>query len=76
MTHSRRDFLFTSGGGLGGLALTQLLADAGELPGGNKPKAALNGGLHHVAKVKRVVQLSEKMRMTVSRTPGEKGKTP
>ena len=57
MTTSRRDFLFSSGGGLGGLALTQLLADAGELPGGDKPKAALNGGLHHVAKVKRVVQL-------------------
>ena len=57
MRHSRRDFLFSSGGGLGGLALTQLLADAGELPGGDKPKAALNGGLHHVAKVKRVVQL-------------------
>ena len=57
MTHSRRDFLFSLGGGLGGLALTQLLADAGELPGGDKPKAAFNGGLHHRAKVARVVQL-------------------
>jgi hypothetical protein len=56
-THSRRDFLFHAGGGLGGLALTQLLAEAGELPGGVKPKAEFNGGLHHVAKVKRVVQL-------------------
>ena len=57
MTHSRRDFLFSLGCGLGGLALTQLLAEAGELPGVAKPKAEFNGGLHHVAKVKRVVQL-------------------
>jgi hypothetical protein len=53
----RRDFLWTFGGGLGGLALTQLLAEAGELPGAPKPRAEFNGGLHHVAKVKRVVQL-------------------
>lgn len=57
MTHSRRDFLFSSGGGLGGLALAQLLAEAGELPGSPKPNPAFNGGLHHIAKVKRVVQL-------------------
>lgn len=56
-TLSRRDVLFHAGGGLGGLALAQLLAEAGELPGGAKPRAELNGGLHHVAKVKRVVQL-------------------
>src|ERR1043166_7916867 len=56
-THSRRDFLWHLGGGLGGLALTQLLAEAGEIPGAPKPKAEFNGGLHHVAKVKRVVQL-------------------
>ena len=54
---SRRDILFSTGGGLGGLALARMLAEAGELPGGAKPKAELNGGLHHVAKVKRVVQL-------------------
>ena len=54
---SRRDFLWQFGGGLGGLALTQLLADAGELPGIPKPKPEFNGGLHHVAKVKRVIQL-------------------
>jgi len=58
MNHlSRRDFLWHFGGGLGGLALTQLLAEAGELPGAPKPKPEFNGGLHHVAKVKRVVQL-------------------
>src|SRR5678816_2714619 len=55
-THSRRDFLFHAGGGLGGLALAQMLAEAGEVPGA-KPRPELNGGLHHVAKVKRVVQL-------------------
>jgi hypothetical protein len=57
MTSSRRDFLFRSGGGLGGIALTQLLAEAGDLGGASKPPAAFNGGLHHPAKVKRVVQL-------------------
>lgn len=57
MTHSRRDFLARLGGGLGGIALTQLLAEAGELPGAPKPRPELNGGLHHPAKVKRVVQL-------------------
>jgi hypothetical protein len=56
-TRTRRDFLWQLGGGLGGLALTQLLAEAGELPGALKPKAEFNGGLHHTAKVKRVVQL-------------------
>ena len=49
---SRRDFLWQSGGGLGGLALTAMLghdrALAGELPVG--------GRLHHPAKAKRVVQ--------------------
>jgi hypothetical protein len=54
---SRRDFLWQLGGGLGGLALTQLLAEAGELPGAPRPRAEFNGGLHHSAKVKRVIQL-------------------
>jgi hypothetical protein len=53
--HSRRDFLWQLGGGLGGLALTQLLAEAGELP--TRPRPEFNGGLHHAAKVKRVIQL-------------------
>ena len=58
---SRRDFLWRYGGGLGGIALVHLLgrqgllADvAGALP---RPSAAWNGGLHHRAKVKRVIQL-------------------
>jgi hypothetical protein len=54
---SRRDFLWQLGGGLGGLALTQLLADAGELEGAPRPRAEFNGGLHHTAKVKRIIQL-------------------
>ncbi len=49
---SRRDFLWQSGGGLGGLALAAMLGQdralAGELPVG--------GRLHHPAKAKRVVQ--------------------
>jgi hypothetical protein len=56
-TPSRRDFLFRSGGGLGGVALTHLLAEAGELAGAPRPKPEFNGGLHHAAKVRRVVQL-------------------
>jgi hypothetical protein len=53
---NRRDFLWHSGGGLGGVALAwllgrdRLLADA-------PPRPEFNGGLHHPAKVKRVVQL-------------------
>src|SRR5437762_3377302 len=55
----RREFLWRFGGGLGGIALAhllwrhELLADSPRL----KPRADLNGGLHHRAKVKRIVQL-------------------
>ncbi len=44
---SRRDFLWRSGGGLGGIALASLLAE----------ERAAGGVLHHPAKAKRVVQL-------------------
>jgi hypothetical protein len=54
---TRRDFLWHLGGGLGGVALAQLLAESGELTGAPRPRPEFNGGLHHVAKVKRVVQL-------------------
>ena len=54
---SRRSFLIHLGGGLGGIALAQLLAEAGEIAGALKPNPAFNGGLHHPAKVKRVIQL-------------------
>ena len=49
---SRRDFLWQSGGGLGGLALTSML--------GREPllaKGVLSGTLHHPPKAKRVIQL-------------------
>src|SRR5882724_10598833 len=47
---TRRNFLWTHGGGLGGLALAQLLSESGLL-------ADTPQGLHHPAKAKRVVQL-------------------
>ena len=54
--HTRRDFLWHLGGGLGGIALAHLLghdlrADAPT----SRPE--FNGGLHHRARVKRIVQL-------------------
>ncbi len=55
---NRRSFLWRSGGGLGGIALAHLLGQQGLLAAdGSKPKPDLNGGLHHRAKAKRVVQL-------------------
>lgn len=58
---SRRSLLLQLGSGFGSLAVAHLLTQDGLLAeptvasaGGN---AALNGGLHHRAKVKRVVQL-------------------
>ena len=54
---TRRDWLWHSGGGLGGVALAALLAEAGELADGPRPRPEFNGGLHHPARVKRVVQL-------------------
>ena len=51
---SRRDFLWRFGGGLGGLALAQILGDEALLAQTTNPR---HGGLHHPAKAKRVVQL-------------------
>src|SRR5213082_1901563 len=54
----RRDFLWRSGGGLGGIALAYLLGRdrlLAEPP--VTPRRDLNGGLHHKARAKRVVQL-------------------
>src|SRR5437764_15267990 len=51
---NRRDFLFHSGGGLGGIALASLLGSESLLADG--PKRA-DGGLHHKPRAKRVVQL-------------------
>ena len=47
---SRRKFLAAAGGGFGSLALSNLLMADGA-------KKSLNGGIHHPAKVKRIIQL-------------------
>jgi hypothetical protein len=54
---TRRDALWHLGGGLGGIALAQLLGEAGLLADATKPRADLDGGLHHKARAKRVIQL-------------------
>lgn len=54
---SRRDFLTRFGGGIGGIALAQLLAREGLAADALAPKPEFNGGLHHPAKVKRIIQL-------------------
>jgi hypothetical protein len=51
---SRRSFLVQTGGGFGALALAHLLGAAERQPSGSPD---LNGGLHHKAKARRVVQL-------------------
>jgi hypothetical protein len=54
---TRRDFLWQIGGGFGGLALADLLARdllAGP-PSQSRPE--FNGGLHHPAKARRIIQL-------------------
>ena len=55
-TASRREFLWRSGGGLGGLALAHLLGTEGLL-GSETSRPEFEGGLHHRARAKRVVQL-------------------
>src|SRR6476620_5087991 len=54
---TRRGFLWRFGGGLGGVALAQLLAESGALAEQPTARPEFNGGLYHPAKVKRVVQL-------------------
>src|SRR5579859_3210968 len=54
----RREFLWQAGGGLGGIALACLLSQEGLLANGpSRPRAEFNGGLHHRARAKRIVQL-------------------
>lgn len=53
----RRGFLWQVGGGFAGLAAAQLLGRGGLLADSVAPPADLDGGLHHRAKVKRVIQL-------------------
>src|SRR6478609_10539368 len=52
---TRRQCLLEMGAGLGGIALMHMLATE-QVLGGPLP-ASLQGGLHHVPKAKRVVQL-------------------
>ena len=59
---NRRDFLWQSGGGLGGVALAALLGADGLLAAaadgtGGVTRLRPDGGLHHAPKAKRVVQL-------------------
>src|SRR5580704_11399805 len=51
----RRRFLWQLGGGLGGIALAHVLGRDGVL-GADRGRPEFNGGLHHKAKAKRVVQ--------------------
>ena len=55
--HDRRSFLWSLGGGLGGIALAHLLGTEGLLADEAKPARKPADGLHHPAKAKRVVQL-------------------
>ena len=52
---SRRQMLTTAAGGFGSLALVDLLARTGVLA--DEPRPDFNGGLHHFAKARRVIQL-------------------
>ncbi len=52
---NRREFTQSLGAGFGAVALTDLLSNSGAYA--DEPKANLNGGVHHPAKVKRVIQL-------------------
>ena len=52
---NRREFTQSLGAGFGTVALTDLLANSGAYA--DEPKADLNGGVHHPARVKRVIQL-------------------
>jgi hypothetical protein len=57
LSYSRRRFLWHAGGGLGGIALSHLLANHEGLAAPAKPRPEFNGGIHHFAKVRRIIQL-------------------
>lgn len=52
---ARREFLIQAGGGFGGLAASHWLSR--QLPGAESSAPELNGGLHHPAKARRIIQL-------------------
>jgi hypothetical protein len=53
----RREFLWRAGGGLGGVAMAYLLGQEQLLADAPARVAQLHGGVHHKAKVRRIVQL-------------------
>jgi hypothetical protein len=57
MNSSRREFLWNIGGGIGGLAVSQMLALDALSAQTDRLPPEFNGGLHHPAKAKRVIQL-------------------
>jgi hypothetical protein len=58
MAMNRRDFLWQSGGGLGGIALTGLLAEEQlRAAAADRSRSGLLAMPHHAARAKRVVQL-------------------
>ena len=52
---TRAAFLRQLAGGAGSIAMAQLFANGNPVAGSESP--ALNGGLHHPAKVRRIIQL-------------------
>jgi len=55
---SRRQFLSSLGAGFGSVALAQLLGqNQSRADGIARPRPEFNGGLHHPAKVKRIIQV-------------------
>lgn len=54
MEPTRREFVRTLGAGFGTVALADMLAQT--CAASDAPKAELNGGVHHPAKVRRVIQ--------------------
>jgi hypothetical protein len=55
MEMNRREWMWSAGGGLGGIALSALLGDDQLLA--EAPPRRNDGGLHHAPKAKRVIQL-------------------
>ena len=54
---TRREMLWQTGGGLGGIALAAMLGEQGLLATAPSGGGVLTGALHHPPKAKRVVQL-------------------
>ena len=57
MNQTRREMLWTIGGGFAGIAASHLLARDSAAADVKPRQLKLNGGLHHVARVRRIIQL-------------------